>query len=371
MLQRLGGVNQALVARVPGSVPFLATSIVPGTETFNSNQFHQVFSGRPETSSDLQRQSGYGAELSYFNTFGRSATTSIGPDNPPNWLVMKAPGGFWQTQDFPYQAMAWSSSTKLYNAEINGRLNLSERVTVLAGFRWLRLNDDLTGTLPPPDRSAPTWKTTCPMCNLFQVTAGGSIGALPPFWNTGTVNNLYAVQIGIDGTLLAFGRFSLGGRMTVGLFDNNAEQSTGVSIAKVVYPTTASTNGLAVVSEAALQLKYRVATGLSLKAGYDVLWLVGVALAPGQIEPDLCGLVGCARARHRPLVECALPGCHVRVWNIRFRIRTGRGTGERRRLGMLAQTGRTVFLSDRYDADLVGREPRVGEASTPVGSRAR
>ncbi len=72
--------------------------------------------------------------------------------------------------------------------------------------------------------------------------------------------------------------------MTVGLFDNYAEQSTGVSIAKVVYPTTATTSGFAVVSEAGLQLKYRVNSGLSLRAGYDVLRLVGVALAPGQIN---------------------------------------------------------------------------------------
>jgi putative beta barrel porin BBP7 len=52
----------------------------------------------------------------------------------------------------------------------------------------------------------------------------------------------------------------------------------------VVYPTTASTNGVAFVSEARLQLKYRVIQGLSLKMGYEALWLVGVALAPGQID---------------------------------------------------------------------------------------
>jgi hypothetical protein len=284
VLQRLGVVNQTLVARVPGSVPFLATAIAPGAEAFNSNQFRQVFSAGPKLRLMYNDASGYGVELSYFNTFGRSVTESVGPDSPPNWLVMRAPGRFWQTQDFPYQAMAWSSSTKLYNAELDGRVNLFDRVTVLAGFRWLQLQDDLTGTLPPPDRSAPRWKTTCPLCNLFQVTAGGPIGALPPFWNTATVNNLYGVQVGVDGTLLEFGRLSLGGRMTVGVFDNNAEQSTGVSIAKVVYPTTATKNGLAVVSEAGLQLKYRVTTGLALKAGYNVLWLVGVALAPGQIN---------------------------------------------------------------------------------------
>ena len=53
------------------------------------------------------------------------------------------------------------------------------------------------------------------------------------------------------------GRFSLGGLIKVGVFDNNAEQSTWVSIKKVVYPSQATTNHAAFVSEADLQLKYQ------------------------------------------------------------------------------------------------------------------
>ncbi len=279
-----GGVNRTLVARVPGTVPFLATSIATGAEAFNSNQFQQGFSAGPKISLTYHGDSGYGAELSYFDIFNQSVTKAIGPDSPADWLVMKAPGGFWQTQDFPYQAMAWSASTNLYSAGINGSMDLSRRVTVLAGFRWLQLNDNLQGTLIPTDQTSPAWKTTCPLCNLFQITPDGPIGNLPPFWNAGTTNNLYGVQIGVDAKILEFGRFSLDGRIAVGLFDNNARQSTGVSIRKVVYPTTATANGAAFVSDASLQLKYRIVDGLSLKAGYEALWLIGVALAPGQID---------------------------------------------------------------------------------------
>ena len=75
--------------------------------------------------------------------------------------------------------------------------------------------------------------------------------------------------------------------MKIGLFDNNAEQSTGVSLAKVVYPSTATANHAAFVGEAGLQLKYQVTTGLTVKAGYEVLWLDGIALAPGQIQETL------------------------------------------------------------------------------------
>ena len=90
---------------------------------------------------------------------------------------------FWQTQDFPYQAMAWKSTTNLYSAEANGRLDLSSRVTVLAGFRWLQLNDNLQGTLTPADLTAPTWKQTC--CSVVQLQyfpdhAGWTSRKLPP-----------------------------------------------------------------------------------------------------------------------------------------------------------------------------------------------
>lgn len=284
VLGRLGGVNRTLVERVPGSTPFLATAIASGPEAFNADAFQQGWSAGPKIGVTYHGTSGYGAELVYFNVFNQGASKSIGPDNPADWLIMRAPGGFWQTQDFPYQAMTWSASTSLYSAEANGRFELSHRVTVLAGVRWLQLNDTLQGTLTPADRTAPTWKTTCPLCDLSQVTPGGSIGSLPPFWNTGTVNNLYGVQVGVDGKILQAGRLSLTGRIVAGLFDNSAQQSTGVSMRKIVYPSAAAANGIAFVSEASLQVKYRVLRGLSLKAGYEVLWLDGVALAPRQID---------------------------------------------------------------------------------------
>ena len=292
VLQRHGGVDRTLVERVPGDTPFYQppydTSTAPGVEAFNSNQFRPGPSAGPKISLTYHGQSGYGVELSYFSVLDQSATRAIGPDAPPDWLVMKAPGVFWQTQDFPYQAMAWSAATNLYGAEANGRLDLSRRVTLLAGFRWLQLNDSLLGTLSPADLTAPTWKQTSPGDNLFQVTAGSTpAGHYPPFWATSTRNNLYGVQVGVDGKMLELGRLSLDGLIKIGLFDDAAEQSTGVSLQKVVHPSRATANRLAFVSEAGVSLKYRLVKGLALKAGYEALWLNGVALAPGQIQETL------------------------------------------------------------------------------------
>lgn len=158
------------------------------------------------------------------------------------------------------------------------------RVAVLAGFRWLELNDKLQGTLAPADRTAPTWKQTCPFCDIFHITPDGPAGNYPPFWTTSTTNNLYGAQLGVDGKILELDRYSLDGLLKVGLFDDHATQLTGVSLAKVVHPSTAATSHAAFAGEAGLQLKYRLMKGLALKAGYEAVWLDGVALAPGQIQ---------------------------------------------------------------------------------------
>ncbi len=286
VLGRMGGVNQTLVSRVPGTVQFYDTATASGTEALNSNQF-QGFSAGPRISIIYHGDSGYGAELSYFNIFDQSDGKAVGPTNPLDWLVMKAPGAFWQTQDFPYQAMAWKATTNLYSAEANGRLDLSSRVTMLAGVRWLQLNDNLQGTLTPADRSNPTWKTppnNYTLLDLLTLPPVGSGGTYPPFWTTSTTNNLYGVQIGLDGKIWELGRFSISGTIKVGVFDNNAGQSTGVSLEKTVYPASAATNHAAFASEANVQVKYQLTKGLALKAGYEALWLDGDALAPGQIQ---------------------------------------------------------------------------------------
>jgi len=296
VLGRTGGANQPLVGLLPGSTTFAATQTAAASAVgaFNSNQFWQGFSAGPKVSLTYHDPSGVGVEFSYFNIFTQSATKTVGPTGPPNtadWLVMYAPGSFWQTQDFPYQGMAWKDATNLYSAEANARLDLSPRVTVLGGLRWLQLNDELVGWLTPADRNAPDWKKYCYLNTLNNLPScsplyypGGTAGIYPPFWQANTKNNLYGAQIGVDAKLLELGRFSIDGVIKAGVFDNNAEQTTVVSMAKQLYTAQATTNAAAFVGEADLQVKYQLAKGLALKVGYEALWLDGVALAPGQIR---------------------------------------------------------------------------------------
>ena len=289
ILGRIGGANRTLVERVPGVVPFSKVPTTPGTQALNSDDFQQGLAAGPKTSLLYHGDSGIALELSYFQVNGWSSSQAISPDNPPNWLVMRAPGGFFQTQDFTYQAMEWDYATKLYNAELNVQQNLSGRITLLAGLRWLQLSENLQGRLTPTDRIQPLWKYN-PNNNLLDVAQienlpGAPVtGEFPPFWNTSTTNDLYGLQIGAKGDFFEHGDLSIDGQIKVGGYFNNAEESTGVSIFKIVRPSSASTTQAAFVGEAGLQGKYQITKKLTLKAGYEALWLNGVALAPEQIQ---------------------------------------------------------------------------------------
>jgi hypothetical protein len=287
VFNRVGTDKRTLVERVPGIVHFNNVPTTPGAPALNSTDLKQGFYPGFRLGAAYHIDSNYNLELSFFSINAWNSTQSIGPDNPLNWVVMRAPGGFFQTQDFAYQSMTWDYSTKLYNAELNVRKKLSNRITVLAGFRWLQLHENLQGTIPPPDSFKPTWKSTNPSSTLFdvaQITGGIPAPAFPPFWNTSTTNNLYGLQIGADGKLFECDRFSIDGLIKIGGYWNRASESTGVSIAKVVHTADASTDRAAFVGEAGLQCKYHITGGITLKLGYEALWLDGVALAPGQIQ---------------------------------------------------------------------------------------
>ena len=260
ILERVGNVHQPLVSTYPPHSPLILGS---GTERLNSNDFNQGFAAGPRLGLIRHGECGCDWEFSFFQIDGWSSTRSIAPDGGmlPNWLVFTAPGDFVQTTDYPDQSMTWAYASRLYNAELNLRWDLCARLTMLAGFRWVSLWEDLTGTLPP-ERAV-------------------------PFWDTDTRNNLYGFQIGADGKLFQRGRFSIDGLVKAGIFDNNAQESTGVSIYRTVYWESASTNRAAFLGELGLRCKYQLTERLSLKAGYEAMWLQGVALAPAQINNTL------------------------------------------------------------------------------------
>jgi hypothetical protein len=263
-LDRLGTFNQTLVETIhrSGSIPLsnLLNSI--GTEVLSASDLHQGFAGGPRLDLIRRGDSEGDLEISYYQIGDWNAYQSVGP-TPNDYLVMKAPGGFVQTQDvFSTQRMAWDYASRLYNAEVNVRWCPWDRVTVLAGFRWVNLTEDLQGSLPPQRAVL--------------------------FWDTETKNNLYGLQIGAEAKLFERGRFSLGCTGKAGIFDDHAEEWTTVSIYRLLFGDSAWTDRAAFVGGTGVQCEYQLTQRLTLRAGYEALWLQSVALAPGQIPDTYC-----------------------------------------------------------------------------------
>ena len=139
------------------------------------------------------------------------------------------------------------------------RWNPWRQVTVLAGFRWAEVMEELQGILSPP----------------------GTSGA-GPFWDTQTKNNLYGLQIGAEARLFERGRFSIGGVLKAGAYDNHAEEASSARMARIWFGDSCTTDHFAFLGEIGVQCKYQVLPRLSLKAGYEAMWLEGVALRPAR-----------------------------------------------------------------------------------------
>lgn len=264
IFDRIGSAPYALVQTVPHDQPYTN----PGTEVLDANDLHCDFAAGPKLDLTRHGDNGYDLELSYFQINEWNDYRSIGP-TADYWLVMTAPGGFIQTQDHKdTQMMAWDYSSQLYNAEVNVRWNPYARLTLLAGFRWTNLSEELQGTLPELPGTWPNRRY--------------------PFWDTCVRNNLYGFQIGADGKLFERGRFSINGLIKAGVFGNDVVETTGVSIDRTVYSDSASTGNVAFLAETGLLCKVQVTQRLLFKLGYETIWLQGVALAPGQISETYC-----------------------------------------------------------------------------------
>ncbi len=144
------------------------------------------------------------------------------------------------------------------------RWNPCCRVTMLAGFRWAELRENFSGG------------------SIFDSTFE-TIGEVK------TNNNLYGFQIGADAKLLERGCFSVDGLVKAGIYNNHAEHNATFTVhdeisSQINYRGFASTNHTAFIGEIGLQGSYQVTCNLTLRAGYMLMWLDGVALAPDQLE---------------------------------------------------------------------------------------
>jgi len=164
---------------------------------------------------------------------------------------------------------AFTYKSQLHSTEINLCQRVTPWLTPLAGFRWVEEHD------------------------LYEVT--GATFATPYTYTSNADNHLYGFQMGAK--ILFFerpeGRLRVDGLVKGGIYANAADDSVVFNNAGGPFGVLTASDKrdhAAFVGDIGLNLAYRLSESVALRAGYQLLFLQGVALAPNQIPTtDLIG----------------------------------------------------------------------------------
>lgn len=152
----------------------------------------------------------------------------------------------------------------LNSGELNYRHWFTPEFSVLAGFRYLNWHENLNAAFDTASPLPP--------------------GSVNQFYHTN--NDLFGGQIGGDWKH-AFGNgfgIELGGK--AGVYGNRSELDGAASLPGLgTFATNASSSRTSFVGELGLIGTYNLTPYFKVRAGYEVMWVEGLALAPDQVNP--------------------------------------------------------------------------------------
>ena len=170
--------------------------------------------------------------------------------------------GFGETDNAHWHSIAYSSNFNSYELNLRRRWQgRSDRLqgSWLGGLRYFQLTEDFD------------YKTR---------SAVPTPGAYMDY-SVGTNNSLTGFQIGGDAWLALLPGMHIGSELKAGVFGNHANQITRIyasSIANGLMERTKS-DDVALIAEWSFAMTYRINYHWTVRAGYDLLYLDGVALA--------------------------------------------------------------------------------------------
>jgi hypothetical protein len=223
---------------------FGGTTQISGGEDFDFG-----WDAGPDLSIARRMANGDFWEVRYFNDLGADAAADYG--NPVNFQL----GNFGNISATDLTARY---ITTLHSTEINWHRPWGERCTLLAGFRWLELQDRLKYSVTFP--------------------------AFDAEYNWDEHNHLYGGQIGSDFDLWRpSSRLKINAVLKAGLFGAVADNDFKLSISNAAGVDGGDRGGnAAFVGEADLTGAYLITTHVAVHAGYQLLWINNVALASDQ-----------------------------------------------------------------------------------------
>ncbi len=197
---------------------------------------------------------GEGLELRYFAVDHWHATASE-PTTSGQLLRMNSAVPVFTTSGTSIEG---GYASALRSSELNRRVAWTDCWNLLGGFRYLELDEHLS-----------THLVNSPVPLDLEVNSR---------------NRLYGLQLGADSVL-----WNAGGPLTwqvvgkAGVFHNAQAQASSYSTGLVTLPSNGGDDHVAFVGEFGVTGEYVLTDCLSLRGGYRLLWVDGVALAADQV----------------------------------------------------------------------------------------
>lgn len=210
-------------------------------------------------------------EFNYLRVQSFSSRQSL-PTIPDGYIDTQPHGLYCCNSQTPRDSASGLLSSSFQSAEVNRRFPTDGRLGWLMGFRWVEWNDGL---------------------GLQSLTTPAQLDPYTRNYLTRTSNDLYGLQIGADSILYGVGRpFRIEGIGKAGIFYNDASQSsrfstTDPNITPDTLAVRTSTGRAAFVGEVGVTGVYDITDRISLRAGYAIFWLGGLAMAPNQFAHQM------------------------------------------------------------------------------------
>ncbi len=233
-----------------------------GTPLVASRDFDFNWVAGPEILAGRMLSDCLAVEVGYFGLYGMNTSLSAaGPGIPVGST----------TQADTFFANYHSSMT---NIELNGRYWLNCEMSLLAGFRYVNWHEEMSGGYTIPGTTVLLNNRVA--ANLVATTTPARLVNFADLTN----NNLYGVQTGGEWQR-SFGRFGIDAYTKLGLYGNQAYGRFGF------YNGTTSTvsttqDQAAFLGETGLFGTFHVNDCITLRAGYSLLWIEGIAIIPQQ-----------------------------------------------------------------------------------------
>lgn len=227
-----------------------------GDPLFNANQIGFFIQAGPDLNA-LYQGDEFDLDFRYFHVNQATAIDSMASAQTAEFLNLHTPVFLDESPvDFKYR-------TSLQSVEANFRQNYTSRMTLLAGFRYVSLRDDLGAGFFPPGGA--------PWSNVHMVG----------------INRLYGAQIGADMILVDGGRWQIQCASKAGLYGNGA-QSLGVLSGEQVSDVSHSVSRslLSFVGDINFSGVYAISEHWAVRGGYQMLWLSAVALGSDQYSTN-------------------------------------------------------------------------------------